>query len=29
MDRLEELDDVQRVHSNVDFPSDILEKYVG
>ena len=29
MDRLEELDDVQRVHSNVDFSADVLEKYAG
>ena len=27
MDRLEELDDVQKVHTNVDFPEDLLERY--
>ncbi len=29
MDKLEELDDVQAVHTNVDFPEEILEKYAG
>ncbi len=29
VDRLEELDDVQTVHTNVDFPEDLLEKYEG
>lgn len=29
MDKLEELDDVQRVYSNVDFPEDLLETYAG
>jgi len=27
LDRLEELDDVQRVYSNADFPDEILEQY--
>ena len=27
MDRLEELDDVQRVFTNADFPDEALEKY--
>ena len=27
LDQLEELDDVQRVFSNADFPDDVLEKY--
>ena len=27
LDKLEELDDVQRVSSNVDFADDVLEKY--
>ncbi|MCL4534849.1 MAG: YebC/PmpR family DNA-binding transcriptional regulator [Bacteroidetes bacterium] len=27
MDRLEELDDVQRVYTNVDFPEELLEAY--
>jgi len=27
LDRLEELDDVQNVTTNADFPEDILEKY--
>ena len=27
MDKLEELDEVQRVASNVDFSDDVLEKY--
>jgi transcriptional/translational regulatory protein YebC/TACO1 len=27
MDKLEEMDDVQNVDSNVDFSSDIIEKY--
>jgi YebC/PmpR family DNA-binding regulatory protein len=29
MDRLEELDDVQKVYTNVSFSNDILEKYEG
>lgn len=29
MDKLEELDDVQAVHTNVDFPEELLEKYAG
>ncbi|MGQ9674438.1 MAG: YebC/PmpR family DNA-binding transcriptional regulator [Chloroflexota bacterium] len=29
MDKLEELDDVQRVYSNVDFPDELLEEYTG
>ncbi|MBI2955074.1 MAG: YebC/PmpR family DNA-binding transcriptional regulator [Chloroflexi bacterium] len=29
MDRLEELDDVQRVYTNVDFSEELLEKYAG
>ncbi|MBI4317807.1 MAG: YebC/PmpR family DNA-binding transcriptional regulator [Chloroflexi bacterium] len=29
MDRLEELDDVQHVYTNVDFPEDLLQKYAG
>ena len=29
MDRLEELDDVQRVYCNVDFPEELLESYGG
>ena len=27
MDRLEELDDVQRVYTNADFPDEALEEY--
>ena len=27
LDQLEELDDVQRVFSNGDFPDDVLEEY--
>ena len=27
MDKLEEIDDVQNVYSNADFPDDVLEKY--
>jgi transcriptional/translational regulatory protein YebC/TACO1 len=27
MDKLEELDDVQRVYSNVDFSEEVFEKY--
>jgi YebC/PmpR family DNA-binding regulatory protein len=27
LDRLEELDDIQRVYSNADFPDDVLENY--
>jgi YebC/PmpR family DNA-binding regulatory protein len=27
LDRLEDLDDVQRVHTNADFPESVLEKY--
>jgi transcriptional/translational regulatory protein YebC/TACO1 len=27
MDRLEELDDVQRVYTNADFPDDAIEEY--
>ena len=27
LDRLEELDDVQRVFSNADFPDEVLERY--
>jgi hypothetical protein len=29
MDRMEELDDVQRVFTNADFPDAALEKYRG
>ncbi len=29
LDRLEELDDVQRVHSNAEFPDEVLESYEG
>ncbi len=29
MDRLEELDDVQKVYTNVEFSNDVLEKYEG
>jgi YebC/PmpR family DNA-binding regulatory protein len=29
LDRLEELDDVQRVHSNGDFPDEVLSAYAG
>ena len=29
LDKLEELDDVQQVSSNVDFPDSVLEKYQG
>jgi len=29
LDRLEELDDVQRVHSNADFPDEVLAAYSG
>lgn len=29
IDNLEELDDVQRVYTNVDFPAEVLEKYAG
>jgi YebC/PmpR family DNA-binding regulatory protein len=29
LDRLEELDDVQRVHSNADFPDSVLAAYSG
>ena len=29
LDRLEELDDVQRVFSNADFPDEVLEQYRG
>ncbi len=29
LDRLEELDDVQRVHSNAEFPDEVLEAYTG
>ncbi len=29
MDRLEELDDVQRVYTNIDFSEELLEKYAG
>ncbi|MCL5960938.1 MAG: YebC/PmpR family DNA-binding transcriptional regulator [Chloroflexi bacterium] len=29
MEKLEDLDDVQRVHSNVDFSEDVIEKYEG
>lgn len=29
MDKLEDLDDIQRVYANVDFPEEILEKYAG
>lgn len=29
MDKLEELDDVQRVYSNVDFSDELLEEYTG
>ena len=27
LDRLEELDDVQKVYSNADFPDEVLERY--
>jgi transcriptional/translational regulatory protein YebC/TACO1 len=27
MDRLEELDDVQRVYTNADFPDDAIEEF--
>ena len=27
LDSLEELDDVQRVYSNADFPDEVLEEY--
>ena len=27
MDRLEELDDIQRVYTNADFPEEVLEVY--
>jgi transcriptional/translational regulatory protein YebC/TACO1 len=29
LDRLEELDDVQRVHSNAEFPDEVLAAYAG
>ena len=29
LDRLEELDDVQKVFSNADFPDEALEQYKG
>ena len=29
LDKLEELDDVQRVHSNAEFPDEVLEAYEG
>jgi YebC/PmpR family DNA-binding regulatory protein len=29
LDKLEELDDVQRVHSNAEFPDEVLESYEG
>ena len=29
LDRLEELDDVQRVFSNADFSDEVLEEYRG
>ena len=29
LDKLEELDDVQRVYSNADFPQEVLERYQG
>ena len=27
MDRLEELDDIQRVYTNADFPEEVLNEY--
>jgi transcriptional/translational regulatory protein YebC/TACO1 len=27
LDRLEELDDVQKVYTNADFPDEVLEQY--
>jgi len=29
MDKLEELDEVQRVYSNADFPDEVVSKYQG
>jgi transcriptional/translational regulatory protein YebC/TACO1 len=29
LDRLEDLDDVQRVYSNADFPEEVLAAYAG
>ena len=29
LDSLEELDDIQRVFSNADFPDEVLEDYSG
>jgi len=29
LDKLEELDDVQRVHSNAEFPDEVLAAYSG
>lgn len=29
LDKLEDLDDVQHVYTNADFPDDVLEKYQG
>ena len=29
LDRLEELDDVQKVYSNADFPDEVLEQYAA
>ena len=29
LDRLEELDDVQKVYSNADFPDQVLEQYAA
>jgi len=29
LDTLEELDDVQRVYSNADFPDEVLVEYAG
>jgi transcriptional/translational regulatory protein YebC/TACO1 len=29
LDSLEELDDVQRVYSNADFPDEVLLEYAG
>ncbi len=29
LDKLEEMDDVQRVYSNADFPDEVVSKYQG